>query len=90
MDVDARQTPDHLTRGVTRHPSVASSVAEDDLGRLRAELLQRGPLPLGRCEELIREGQFPRGELLARIPENLIRIDLHAPISGDTIIHVCI
>jgi hypothetical protein len=64
------------------------SIAEDDLGRLRAELSLSGSLPLGRCEELIREGEFPRGELLSRVPENLISIDLLQPIGVNTVVHV--
>jgi hypothetical protein len=63
-------------------------IAEDDLGRLHAELSHSGSLPLGKCEELIREGNFPRGELLSRVPENLISIDLRQPISVDTVVHI--
>jgi hypothetical protein len=63
-------------------------IAEDDLGRLRAELSHSGSLPLGKCEELIREGEFPRGELLSRVPENQISLDLREPISVDTIVHI--
>jgi hypothetical protein len=63
-------------------------ISEDDLGRLMAELSHSGSLPLGKCEELIREGDFPRGDVLSRIAENLIRIDLHQPISVDTVVHI--
>jgi len=61
-------------------------IAEDDLGRLRAELSSEGALSLGRCEELIREGEFPRGEVLSRIPENLISIGLRQSITVDTVV----
>ncbi len=63
-------------------------IAEDDLGRLRTELSQQGPLPLGKCEELIREGEFARGELLSRIPENTISIELRRRIDPDTTVHL--
>jgi hypothetical protein len=62
-------------------------IAEDDLGRLRAELSHRGSLPVGHCEELIREGEFPRGQLLSRIPENVISVDLRNRVDVDTLVY---
>jgi hypothetical protein len=61
-------------------------IADDDLGRLRHELSNR-PLPLGRCEDIIRESSFARGPLLSLIPSNIVGINLRRTIDADTIVH---
>jgi hypothetical protein len=63
-------------------------IAEDDLGRLFAGLAASPgrALPLGQAESLIKESDFARGTVLARIPERMVRLDLQAPIDSDTLI----
>lgn len=60
-------------------------VAEDDLGRL-LHALRSAPMALGHCEELIKEGEFPRAIVTSRIQERLLQIDLHSAITADTIV----
>jgi hypothetical protein len=57
-----------------------------DLGRLCSTLnLAPGRrLPLGRCEELIRASDFPRGAILARIPERVLSVNLLEAITSDS------
>ena len=47
-----------------------------------------GSAPLKQCEEVIGETEFPRGDVLARIQERHIWIDLHAPITPATVVHL--
>lgn len=43
---------------------------------------------LGECEEVLRDLEFPRGDILARVPERVIEIDLMAPVMGSTIVRL--
>jgi hypothetical protein len=63
-------------------------IDQEDLGRLCSTLnLAPGRrLPLGQCEELIRSSEFPRGAILARIPERVVSISLFEPITSDSLI----
>jgi hypothetical protein len=65
-------------------------IDSDDLARVRFAL-QEAPdrcLPMHRCEELVRESEFPRGALLARIPERIVSINLLEPITDTTIVRL--
>lgn len=61
-------------------------IDREDLGRLCSTLnLAPGRcLPLGQCEELVRSSDFPRGAILARIPERVLSVSLFEPITPDT------
>lgn len=48
--------------------------------------LRAGPSSLIDCEECLRNSEFPRGDVLSRIPERLLRIDLYSPIGPETIV----
>jgi hypothetical protein len=61
----------------------------NDLGRLRTFLAASGgAAAMGDCEETLRAAEFPRGEILSRIAERLVAIDLHAPITPDTLVRL--
>lgn len=65
-------------------------IEPDDLQRL-VSFLDATPgraMPLGRCEELITVSDFPRGAILARIPERIVHMDLDCKISAETLIHL--
>ena len=47
-----------------------------------------GSAPLAECERVIGESEFPRGDVLARIQERLIWIDLKQPITPETAVHL--
>jgi hypothetical protein len=60
----------------------------DDFARLRFEL-SRVPgrrLPLGQCEALVCASEFPRGAILARIPERVLSMSLVDPITAESLI----
>jgi hypothetical protein len=63
-----------------------TDIAPDDMNRLISALSARPDhaMPLGSAEDLIKESEFPRGAILARIPERVIHIDLLKPIDSDT------
>jgi hypothetical protein len=65
-----------------------TDIEPDDLNRLITTLANRSDraLPLGAAEDLLKEAEFPRGAILARIPERKFRIDLLQPINSDTTI----
>jgi hypothetical protein len=65
-----------------------TDIEPDDLSRLINTLANRcdRALPLGAAEDLLKEAAFPRGAILARIPERKLRIDLLHPINSDTTI----
>jgi hypothetical protein len=65
-------------------------IDEDDRDRLLAALrhVDGKCLPLGECEALIKNSEFPRANILARIPERLLRIDLTEEITTDTLVHL--
>lgn len=60
----------------------------DDFGRLRFELSRASGrcLPLHQCEALLRASDFPRGAILARIPERILSVSLVDPITPDSLI----
>jgi hypothetical protein len=47
---------------------------------------QGGSAPMAQCAEQLHHSDFPRGEILSRIPERVLAIDLHAPIDDETIV----
>lgn len=61
-------------------------IDREDLNRLCTTLALRPGrrLPLGQCEEMLRCSDFPRGAILARIPERVLSVDLIEPITSDT------
>jgi hypothetical protein len=65
-------------------------IDEDDKERLLAALRHADGkfLRLGECEALVKTSEFPRANILARIPERLLRIDLTEEITTDTLVHL--
>ena len=63
-------------------------IEEDNKERLLAALRSADGqcLPLGQCEALIKNSEFPRADILARIPERLLRINLTEEITTETIV----
>jgi hypothetical protein len=62
----------------------------DDLARLRRALAGAPDkqLSMDRCEKLVRASEFPRGAILARIPERILSINLLEPITEKTMVHL--
>lgn len=60
--------------------------ADEDIDRLAAFLttMPDRTAPMVECCRLLHASEFPRGDLLARIPERLLSIDLHAEIDDET------
>lgn len=61
-----------------------------DLRRLTDFLRSRPEMEatLGECEEVLGDLEFPRGDILARVPERVIEIDLLAPILETTMVRM--
>jgi hypothetical protein len=61
-------------------------VTDDDVDRLIGFLLAQPnkTASMAECCQQLQASDFPRGDLLARIPERLISIDLHAEIDDET------
>jgi hypothetical protein len=80
------------------HPDVVEDIVSnggreidgDDLARVCAALAASPDrrLPMHHCEELVRASDFPRGALLARIPERVLSIDLREPIDDATMVQL--
>jgi hypothetical protein len=80
------------------HPDVVEDVISnggreidlDDLARVCAALTTSSDrrLPMHRCEALVRNSDFPRGALLARIPERVLSVDLREPIDDTTMVRL--
>lgn len=77
-------------------PEIVDEIAANDRWDIEPEELDRlvtalndagGSLPLSRCQALFDEAPHPRGVVLSRIPERIVRIDLFAPIGPETIIY---
>lgn len=47
-----------------------------------------GSAPMAQCAEQLQSSDFPRGDILSRIPERIVSIDLHASIEDHTIVSV--
>ncbi len=41
---------------------------------------------MGQCARLLASSEFPRGDILSRVPERIFSIDLHQEISDDTLV----
>jgi hypothetical protein len=65
-------------------------IGADDLTRVCSALADTPDkqLPMHRCEELVRSSEFPRGALLARIPERILSVDLLEPITDATMVRL--
>jgi hypothetical protein len=87
-------------RGIAKYwgdPDIIDEVIASDRWDIEPEELNHlitaltdagGSLPMWRCEALFEEAPFPRGLVLSRIPERIVRIDLFSPIGPHTIVHV--
>jgi hypothetical protein len=63
-------------------------IEPEDLNRLITALTEAGgSLPLADCEALFADKPHPRGMVLSRVPERVVRIDLHSPVGPHTIVH---
>lgn len=79
-----RETVDEIVRNGGR------PIEPTDLQKLIARLM-RSPdegAPLSECEDLLATADFPRGDILARVQERVIAIDLQRPIMPSTHIHL--
>lgn len=78
-----------LVRPATIHEIVANCgrpIAQSDESAL-LDFLARQPhrtASLAECEQQLSVSDFPRGDILSRIPERMLKISLNAPISGET------
>ncbi|MHC2462421.1 hypothetical protein [Bradyrhizobium embrapense] len=80
------------------HPDVIEDIISnggreidgEDLARVCAALVAAPDrqLPMHRCEELVHKSDFPRGALLARIPERVLCVDLREPIDEATMVRL--
>jgi hypothetical protein len=61
-------------------------IGHGDRDRLLEHLRAHRVSSIRDCEATLRESEFPRGDILSRIPERLIQIDLRAPISPETLV----
>jgi hypothetical protein len=84
-EFDAMSNPDTVDDIIANG---GRDIEPEDLGRLRFAL-SRAPgcqLPLKHCEELVHMSDFPRGAILARIPERVVSISLVDRITPDSLI----
>jgi hypothetical protein len=86
-EMDAVSHPDVVEDIVSNN---GREIDEDDLARVCTALAASPArrLPMHRCEELVRASDFPRGALLARIPERVLSIDLREPIDDATMVQL--
>lgn len=80
------------------HPDVVEDIISnggreidpDDLARVRCALAASPDrsLQMHACEQLVRASEFPRGALLARIPERILSVDLLEPITDTTMVRL--
>lgn len=79
-----RETLDEIVRNGGR------PIDADDRARLvRLLRRRRGEgVTLAECEGALRKSEFPRGDVLARVQERLIRINLHEPITPESLVHL--
>jgi hypothetical protein len=84
-ELDAMGNPDTVDDIIANG---GRDIDPEDLARLRFAL-SRAPgyqLPLKHCEELVHASEFPRGAILARIPERVLSISLVDCITPDSLI----
>jgi hypothetical protein len=84
-ELDAMSDPDTVDDIIANG---GRDIDPDDLGRVRFAL-SRAPgcrLPLRDCEELVHTSDFPRGAILARIPERVLSISLVDRITPESLI----
>jgi hypothetical protein len=65
-------------------------IEKDDIERLLTALRHADGncLPLGECEKLIKHSDFPRANILARIPERILRVNLTEEITPETLVYL--